>query len=170
MKLDSHTANDINHGAAVIDHGTAVRLNVFLVSSGIAAPAIIGSIVLMQWEFNLADPGMWMMGILGFTALNLLVTLLLEPYTSRIGPFTMPAILATIALVLLYLITEALNRFAEKIGYEWLLPFVLAGLCICYTGIFRERSVVLRLYMALNGLMLTLLWCMGVADKVSLPF
>jgi len=167
MALEFHTAEHITDEDK---HRGLERMGAFLVSSAVAAPAIIGSVVLMQWEFNLSNSGMWMMGILGFTAGNLLMTLLLEPYSSRIGPFTMPAILATIALVLLYLITEALNRFAEKIGYEWLLPFVLAGLCICYTGIFREQSFVLRLYMALNGLMLTLLWCMGVADKVALPF
>lgn len=146
------------------------RLGPFMVSLAIAAPALLGSIVLLQWTFDWANPGFWMLGILILMTMDLLATLLLEPYSSALGPFTTPALLASIALVMTYIMTDALRRYFPDIGFNWLLPFVLVGLGICYAAIFRERSVLLRIYLAANGLALTILWCLGVADKVALPF
>ncbi len=146
------------------------RLGPFMVSLVIAAPALLASIVLLQWTFSWGNPGFWMLGILVIMTMNLLATVLLEPYSSALGPFTTPALLSSIALVMTYIMTDALRRYFPDIGFNWLLPFVLVGLGICYAAIFRERSILLRMYLAANGIALTILWCLGVADKVALPF
>ncbi len=166
--MNYQTARTEGSGDEALDR--MERLGPFMVSLAIAAPALLASIVLLQWTFDWANPGFWMLGILIMMTMNLLATVLLEPYSSALGAFTTPALLGSIAMVMTYIMTDALRRYFPDITFNWLLPFVLVGLGICYAAIFRERSILLRMYLAANGIALTILWCLGVADKVALPF
>lgn len=142
----------------------------FATSLFIAAPCTFLSAYLMPKHVTFSEPWLWVFGILGLMAVNLLGAMLLEPATSRIGRLTIPALLGYVGVVILFIVAQTLNRFISHLGYEWLFPFVLMAQALCYCGIFRERHLLLKSLLALNGLALTVLWCLGAADRVALPF
>lgn len=136
----------------------------------IAAPSLVLALFFMQSHFTSGAPEQWVIGVLGFAALNLLCALALEPYLSRLGRLTMPALLGAVAVVLLYLLADVVDRHFVAVNGELLLPFLVPGMGLCYLGIFREPSVALRLLLSLNGLMLALVWCLSAAHDFMLTF
>ncbi len=152
---------------AILKPGVALP---FAASLTIAAPSTALSIMLMHGHVNLSEPWLWMLCILGLAAVCIMAAVLLESVSRNIGRLTLPALLGYVALVILYVVAQTLNRHLVHLGYEWLFPFVIAAQGICYCGIFFEKHLYLKSLLALNGLALTVLWCLGVADKVALPF
>ena len=152
--------------AAAKSHGLAQ----FVTGAAISAPCTLLSIFIMQKHFSFHQPWLWMLGILALGVLDFLAAILLEPMKRELGSLTLPALLGSCGMVLFYVLAQTLNRYIEHLGYDWLLPFVIASLGLCYAGIFLEKNAHLKCYLALNGLALTVLWCLGAADKVALPF
>ena len=142
----------------------------FATSLTIAAPSTALSIMLMHRHVNMSEPWLWMLGILGLAAVCLMGAALLEPVSRSIGRLTIPALLGYVALVILYVVAQTLNRYLTHLGYDWLFPFVIAAQGFCYCGIFFEKHIYLKSLLALNGLALTVLWSLGSADKIALPF
>lgn len=142
----------------------------FITSLMLAGPCTVYSVLVMQKHVSYAEPWLWMLGILALAIVCILATMLLEPVYRTIGRLTMPALLGYVALVMLYVLAQTLNRYITHLGYEWLFPFVIAAQGLCYCGIFFEKHLYLKSLLGVCGLALTVLWCLGVADKVALPF
>lgn len=142
----------------------------FITSLMLAGPCTVFSVLGMHKHISFDEPWLWMLCILGLGAVCILAAMMLEPVSRSIGRLTMAALLGYVTLVLLYVLAQTLNRYISNLGYEWLFPFVIAAQGLCYCGIFFEKHLYLKTVLGLNGLALTVLWCLGVADKVALPF
>lgn len=142
----------------------------FATSVAIAGPCSFLSIALMHKYSSFPQPMLWATGVLVLAAVNIATACMLDSERPRLGVFTMPALLAMAGIVLMYIFAQSVNRYITQVGYDWLLPFVIAGLGLCYCGVFLEKSLYLKVAMALSGLALTVLWCLGSADKLALPF
>lgn len=142
----------------------------FATSLAIAGPSTFLTVILINKHVALPEPWLWMFGIFGIALVDFLAVVLLEPMRKKLGKLTIPALLSGVTLVLAYTLYTTVTRYVGDGSYEWLLPFTLAGLGICYCGVFREKSLALKSLLALNGLALTLLWCLAAIGKVALPF
>ncbi|HYD19627.1 MAG TPA: hypothetical protein VEF76_14225 [Patescibacteria group bacterium] len=142
----------------------------FATSLAISGPCTFASLSLMHKYTPINEPGLWVTAVLGLAGLNLAAIITLEADGERLGRLTLPALLAAVGVVMLFVLAQVVNRFALPVGYSWLLPFVVGALAFCYCGVFRERALFLKAYLALNGLAVTVLWCLATADKLSLPF
>lgn len=136
----------------------------------IGIPSLFVVIYMLKSTPVMQAPSLASLIILGMTIGNFVALMGLEKYRDSIGRLTMHALVATIGIVLLFLISDALNRFAFNIGYRWLYPMVMAGLVIQYIALFREKIMGLKVLLAVDGVMLATLWCLGAADKMALPF
>ena len=94
----------------------------------------------------------------------------IEQYRRELGATTIPALLATIFIILLFVIAASLNRFFQHLGYEYLAPFVFATVLLTYVAIFLEKNMVLKSYLSINSIALILLWVVGNSDRVIMPF
>lgn len=140
-------------------------------SLGLCVPSLCLCVYLMQTRVDWAHPAMTAMVALSVGALNLGVIVALDPVRRELGRLTMPALLSTVAVVLLYTMTEAINRFVQDIGYTWLFPLVVATLAVSFMAIFIEGKVPLKFLLAVNALTLATLWGLGVSGRLSaLPF
>lgn len=142
----------------------------FATSLAIAAPCSFLSLALMHTYSSFPQPMMWVTGVLAIAGLNIATACVLDGERSRLGVFTMPALLAMVGIVILYIFGQSVNRYITPVGYDWMLPFVIPGLGLCYCGIFLEKSMFLKALMAVSGLALTVMWCLGSANKLALPF
>lgn len=142
----------------------------FATSVAIAGPCSFLSIALMHNHSPFSQPMLWATGVLALAGMNIATACMLDGERARLGAFTMPALLAMAGIVLMYVFAQSVNRYVTPVGYDWLLPFVIAGLGLCYCGIFLEKSLFLKALMAASGLALTVMWCLGSADKLALPF
>lgn len=136
----------------------------------IAVPTAILSFLLVQTRFTLPYAAWIMMCILGLMVADFLLLILFEPHRKRIGDMTIPALLLFIGVAFSFIMTETLNRFVSSYGFGWLTPLTIIALAAIYGGVLREKFFVLKLVLAVNGLALSLLWCLGDVDKVALPF
>lgn len=142
----------------------------FATSLAIAGPCTFLTVILINKHVALPEPWLWMFGIFGLAFVDFLAVVMLEPMRKKLGKLTIPALLGGVTLVMTYTVYTTIARYIGDKGCEWLLPFTLAGLALCYCGVFREKSLALKSLLALNGLALTCLWCLGVVGKISLPF
>ena len=142
----------------------------FATSLAIAGPCSFLSIALMHKYSAFPQPMLWVTGVLALAGLNIATACILDGDRARLGAFTMPALLAMAGIVLMYIFAQSINRYVTPVGYDWMLPFVIAGLGLCYCGVFLEKSLFLKASMAASGLALTVMWCLGSADKLALPF
>lgn len=108
--------------------------------------------------------------ILLLAAFDFATVVFVEQYRSKLGALTIPALLATIFMILVYVIASSLNRFFEHLGYAYLDIPVMIVLLSVYAATFREKNTLLKWYLGLNAVGLALLWAMGVSDKVMMPF
>ncbi len=142
----------------------------FAISLAIAVPCSFLSITLMHKYSSFPQPMLWVTAVLVLSGVNLVLACLFDRDRAQLGTFTMAGMLATVGIVILYIFAQSVNRYMTPVGYDWMLPFVIAGLGICYCGVFFEKSLFLKAYLALNGFALTVMWCLGAADKLALPF
>lgn len=108
--------------------------------------------------------------VLLLAALDFATVVFIEQYRSRLGALTMPALLATIAVIFLFIIAESLIRFFEHLGYTFITPVVIAAMLMIYAAIFMEKNMMLKSYLSINSIALALLWAMGASDKITMPF
>ena len=142
----------------------------FATSLAIAAPCSFLSMTLMHKYSSFPQPVVWVTGVLALAMANLVLACVFDRDRQQLGLFTMAGMLAMVGIVILYIFAQSVNRYMAPVGYDWTLPFVVAGLGICYCGVFFEKSLFLKAYLAVNGLALTVLWCLAAADKLALPF
>ena len=145
-------------------------LKSLIVSLAVCIPSFCLSVYLMEANLQWTQPGLITTAILGLMIGNFIMVVVLEQYRHKLGALTFPALLAAIALVMLYVMTGAINRFADNLGYEWLYPVVLSVLLLSYLAIFKEKTLLMKCQLGFNGIALTVLWCLGAADKIALPF
>ena len=77
---------------------------------------------------------------------------------------------SSISIVMLFVIAESINRFFKHLGYAALTPFVVAAAALIALAVFREKNIALKCYLSLNSIMLIVLWALGAADKITMPF
>ncbi len=142
----------------------------FATSLAIAAPCSFLSISLMHKYSSFPQPVVWVTAVLALAALNLALACVFDRNRAQLGLFTMAGMLSVVGIVILYIFAQSVNRYMAPVGYDWTLPFVIAGLGICYCGVFLEKSLFLKAYLAVNGIALTVMWCLAAADKLALPF
>lgn len=164
--MTTHTAHDPDGRPWLKAEGAMP----FATSLAIAGPSTFLTVILINKHVALPEPWLWMSGIFAIAIVDFLAVVMLEPMRKKLGKLTIPALLAGVTLVLAYTLYATVSRYLGENGYDWLLPFTLAGLALCYCGVFREKSLALKSLLALNGIALTLLWCLGAIGKVTLPF
>lgn len=139
-------------------------------SLGVCVPSFCASVWLMETQVDFSHPALVAMGILGLAVINFGVIVMLDKYRARLGALTLPALLATVGVVLLYMMAEAINRFVADFGYQWLFPFVAGVLGLCLVAIFREQRLILKCQLGVNGIGLAVLWTLGASDRLAMPF
>ncbi|MBI1215800.1 MAG: hypothetical protein GC185_08280 [Alphaproteobacteria bacterium] len=140
------------------------------ISMLVCLPAAAATAYLLDSHVSLAEPQILMLLIIALGVADFVALVYLDGYRRRIGPMTLPALAGGTGLVLLYLIAQGVNRFFANLGYAWLYPLALLALAACYLAIFREKTTWMKIYLGVNGLALTILTCLGHADKIALPF
>jgi hypothetical protein len=141
-----------------------------ITSLAVCIPCFCLTVYLMETNVNWVASGLIVLIILGLMACNFLFIIVLEQHRSKLGTLTFPALLAAVGLVLAFMITGAIDRFFKDFGYSWLFPAVVLTLFLSYAAIFKEKTVAMKFHLGLNGIALTVLWFMGAADKIALPF
>lgn len=136
----------------------------------VSVPTFCAALYFMEAQIAWNSPGLIVLFILGLAVANFAAIVILEHYRSSIGKLTLPALLSAVGLVLLFVTAEAINRFYRDFGYEWLFPAVLLALGLSFIAIFRERQMALKCHLACNSVALAVLWSIGMADKVAMPF
>lgn len=139
-------------------------------SLAVGIPSLFVVVYLMKSTPVMAQPSLASIIILAMTLGNFVALTGLEKYRDRLGKLTIHALVSTIGVVLLFVISDALNRFAFELGHRWLFPMVMAGLVVLYIALFRERVIWVKTLLAANGVMLAVLWCLAATDKVYIPF
>lgn len=135
----------------------------------VSVPGFCAALYFMEAKFVWDEPGLVVAFILGFAFANFAAIVILEHYRSNIGKLTLPAMLSAVGLVMLFVITEGLNR-TFHFGYEWLFPAVILAMGLILIAIFKERRVLLKCHLAVNEVVVGILWGLGVMDRVALPF
>ncbi|MFH1158655.1 MAG: hypothetical protein V1721_07230 [Pseudomonadota bacterium] len=142
----------------------------FLVSLLVLAPAALTGYFLTENRAPLPSPYLIAYAILLWAVLDFIIVVLIEPYRRAVGKLTIPAFIGAISIVMLFVIAESLNRFFKHLGYSLLTPFVIAAVALIAVAVFREKNIVLKCYLSLNSIMLIVLWALGSADKITMPF
>lgn len=147
------------------------NMGLSLVSSlGVCVPAFCASIYVMETNVTWESPAVVVLSILAIAAANFAAIIFLEHCREKIGSLTLPALLATVGLVLLFVLAETVNRFFMDMGHAWLFPFLVVALGLSFLAIFLEKKIAIKCQLGFNSVMLAVLWGLGVADKVALPF
>ena len=133
-------------------------------------PAAFITFLMVESRLTWPHSQTFMVVIFGLMAVDFLMLVMLEPYRQSLGDFTVPALLAFIAVTILFTMTEALDRFVISYGFRWLTPFAALALMVIYTGVFREKNFSMKAFLCVNALALTTLWCLGDTSKIALPF
>ena len=150
------------------------RLTQFIksVSIGILAlsPSLATGMYLLDNSALLEEPYQTICLILLIAAIDLALLVILDPYRRDLSKLTLPALFSTMAIVLLFIITESINRFFEHLGYTFLTPFVIACIALIYTAIFLERNIALKFYLSLNSIAVIFLCVLGATNRIMMPF
>lgn len=150
------------------------RLTQFIKSASIGAliisPSLTTGMYLMDNNTLLEEPYQTVCLILLIAAIDLAMLVILDPYRRDLSKLTLPALISTMAIILLFIITESINRFFEHLGYTVLTPFVIACIALIYTTIFLERNIALKFYLSLNSIAVMFLWALGASNRIMMPF
>lgn len=139
-------------------------------SLAVGMPSLFIAVWLIKNSPIPEQPPLIALVILGMAAANFIAATTLEKYSDTLGKLTLPAIVTTVGMVMLFIFVDTFNRFVMDMGYHWLYPPVLAALGLVYIALFRENMFWVKALLAVNAIMLAGLWCLAVADKLALPF
>lgn len=142
----------------------------YIVSLLISIPCLALTIYLTQFRLDWWYAHVIFAMILFVSVINFIALIFLEEIKSRIGALTIPTLLATMALILLFVLIEGVNRFYPLFGYNWLFPVIALVMVFKYLAMFKEKNLALKFYLAINIIALAALWGLGAADKIDLPF
>jgi hypothetical protein len=139
-------------------------------SVAVGMPSLFMVVWLLRSSPIPEQPSLMAMIILGIAAGNFMAVIMLEKHRAVLGHLTLHALVMTVGMVLLYIFADTFNRFVVDVGYRWLYPPVLAAIGVVYIALFRERHFWIKALLAIDGVMLASLWCLGIAEKLALPF
>ena len=139
-------------------------------SVAVGMPSLFMVVWLLRSSPIPEQPSLMALIILGMAAGNFTAVVLLEKHRATLGRLTLHALVITVGMVLLYIFADTFNRFVTDVGFRWLYPPVLAAIGVVYIALFRERHFWIKFLLAADGVMLASLWCLGVAEKLALPF
>ncbi len=108
--------------------------------------------------------------VLLLAVFNFTTVVMIEGYNDVIKKFTIPAIVASTAIIFMFIIAESLNRFLTEMGYSYITPFLFIVILFTYFAVFKEKHFILKTYLSLNTLALYILWAMGSAETFTTPF
>jgi hypothetical protein len=145
-------------------------LKSILTGAIVLAPAVAVEMYLIGHKAPLQASYFFACVVLFLGVIDFGTVVMIEPQRKRLSSLTMPAFLSAMAVVLLYVISESLNRFVQHLGYEWLTPFAMASIVMLYGAVFIEKNLALKCQLSLNSIAVTFLWAMGSIDKVTMPF
>ncbi|MDY0008647.1 MAG: hypothetical protein RBS08_02985 [Bdellovibrionales bacterium] len=132
------------------------------------------SLFIAVWLFRSSpipeQPSLTVLIILGMAAANFFIIHSLEKHRHELGRLTLHALVLCVGIVLLYILADTFNRYVSDIGFGWLTAPVLAAMGLTYIALFRENFFAVKLLLAMNGVMLGGLWCLGESAKLALPF
>lgn len=140
------------------------------VAAALALPALVVVFQLLDHRANWEMPGLWTMGMLVVALVDFVAVLGLEPFRRKLGEMTLPMLLLTVGLILLFVLTYGVNRFVASIGFGWLYLPVLVALSSFAIALFMERNNTLKALLAGNAVALAVLWNLAYSDKMVLPF
>lgn len=139
-------------------------------SVAVGMPSLFVAVWLIRYSPIPDEPSLIAMIILGMATANFFAIAALDKYRAQLGPLTLHALVIVVAMVLLYIFADAFNRFVTDVGFRWLYPPVMASLAVVYLALLRERRLWIKTLLAADGIMLASLWCLGIAEKLALPF
>lgn len=136
----------------------------------VCVPSFALSLYLMQTRMEWVRPDLITTMILMLMTGNIALLAIMEQHRSRIGILTCPALLSAVGLSLLFMVAESVERFHANIDYQWFFPAVLIASMLSCIAIFKERQLFMKFQLGATSIALTIMWCMGAGDKLSLPF
>jgi cation transport ATPase len=152
------------------DLSSAELTKSYVYSLCLSLPTLAAVIYLTQFRVEWWSVQVVFSMILFVSIINFIALVTLEEYRSRLGSFTIPVLLASCGLVVLFALIGGVNRFYPGVGYHWLFPVVALVIIFKYMAMFKERNLALKFYLAINIIALAALWGLGKADKIALPF
>lgn len=93
----------------------------------------------------------------------------IEQFRRTLGALTLPALLSSILIILMFVIVESLSRYGY-LSYKVMTPLVFAAIILIYAAIFLEKKNMLKSYLSINSIALLLLWITGTTGKITMPF
>lgn len=166
MFSDTHSHHRAHAGAAL----SKEYIRHLTVASALSVPALIVVFELLDHRANWSMPDAWTLAMLGIALCDFVAVVGLEPFRRKLGDLTLPMLLLTVGMALLFVLTYGINRFVADIGFGWLYPAVLVALCSFAIAVFMERNNVLKVALAVNAVALAVLWNLAYSDKLILPF
>lgn len=136
----------------------------------VLAPSLLAGLYLVETRVPLHAPYAISGATLLLAAVDFIIVFSLEPYRRHLSSLSLPALLGAVAVVLLFTITDTMNRFIDHLGYGFLSPFSAASIALLYAATFIERHMPMKALFCLNSIAVMLLWALGSVDKVSMPF
>lgn len=152
------------------DMSSTELLKSYVISLAISLPCI--GITWFLADVNTSWPAAHIIfaAILVVSLVNFVALVALEEYRSRLGSFTVPALIAAMTIVLLIVIILGVGRYVPGLGYRWMFPLILFVIVFKYLALFREKNLALKFYLAVNIIALAALWGLGEHGKIALPF
>ncbi|MEZ0260783.1 MAG: hypothetical protein ACAH80_07220 [Alphaproteobacteria bacterium] len=166
MFSDTHSHHR-THSGAVLSKDYIRHLTV---GAALSLPALIVVFELMDHRVSWSMPGVWTMAMMLIALCDFVAVVGLEPFRRKLGDLTLPMLLLTVGMMLLFVLTYGVNRFVAHIGFGWLYPAVLVLLASFALAVFMERNNVLKAALAGNAIALAILWNLAYSDKLVLPF
>ena len=114
-------------------------------------------------------PRLLFMGIVIFAVIDFVLLNYLDSYREKVNQITLIILSASIFFTFLFFISKVSQSIYPDMGFEYLLPGVIALLGFSLFGIFKERQIFLKLYLGANSLALALLWGLGASNAIYLP-
>lgn len=142
----------------------------FVFNLALACPGLIFGLYALSHNVNWPAPALIMPFIFALAAGSFTLIAILDSMHARTGQWTLPGLLSVTGIVMLFMIAEAANRFLGDFGYGWLLPFVLTVQAVLYVAMFTEKGFLLRAVLLLDSIAISVLWGLGAADRLFMPF
>ncbi len=97
---------------------------------------------------------------------NFATVVMMTEYGDSTQKFTVPALTTSTAIIIMFVIAEALNKHVTDLGYQYITPFLFLVNLFVYFAVFKEDDFPLKFYLSLNSIALYILWAMGNAEII----
>jgi len=142
----------------------------FFTSTPVVALSVLTGVYLLRGYVSAQYAYFVTCAVLLLAAFDFATVVFIEKYRSTLGALTLPAFLAALGTIFLFIVVESFNRLFEGFGYTLTMPFVAVAVLMIYAAIFMEKNMMLKICLGINSLALALLWALGATDMITLPF